>query len=181
MLTEAISKLPPDPRLYEMLARANHQTPRGDFLREVLQRAPAIPNDDRETTISRFELLMKSRIADDGAQVAIDTLALDPLNSYALLVLGRISRNNGRPQVMVPFCRAALERDPGHTRARYELAVAFAMLGRSEQARQLIDLDRFIEVIDLAPPESYATAERFRERPRQRDCLQSDAQTRSCR
>jgi Flp pilus assembly protein TadD len=161
VLTEAISKLPPDPRLYEMLARAKHQTPRGDFLREVLQRAPAIPIDDRESIISRFALLMKSRIADNGAQVATDTLALDPLNSHALLVLGRVSRNNGRPQVMVPFCRTALERDPGHTRARYELAVAFAMLGRSEQARQLIDLDRFIEVIDLAPPESYATAERF--------------------
>jgi hypothetical protein len=35
------------------------------------------------------------------------------------------------------------------------------MLGRSEQARQLIDLDRFVKIIDLAPPESYATAERF--------------------
>ena len=157
VLTEAISKLPPDPRLYEMLARAKHQAPRVDLLREVLQRAPAIPIDDRATTISRFELLMKSRIADE-AQVATDTLALDPLNSHALSVLGRVSRNNGQPQVMVPFCRAALERDPGHTRARYELAVAFAMLGRSEQARQLIDLNRFIEVIDVAPPEGYATA-----------------------
>jgi Putative 2OG-Fe(II) oxygenase/Tetratricopeptide repeat len=157
VLTEAISKLPPDPRLYEMLARAKHQAPRVDLLREVLQRAPAIPIDDRETTISRFELLMKSRIADE-AQVATDTLALDPLNSHALSVLGRVSRNNGQLQIMVPFCKAALERDPGHTRARYELAVAFAMLGRSEQARQLIDLDRFIEVIDLAPPEGYATA-----------------------
>lgn len=156
VLTEVISKLPPDPRLYEMLARTNDLAPLVDLLREVLQRAPAIPIDDRETTISRFEPLMKSRIADDEVQVATDTLALHPLNSDALSVLGRASRNNGRPQVVVPFCRAALERDPGHTRARYELAVAFAMLGRSEQARQLIDLDRFIEVIDLAPPESYA-------------------------
>jgi Putative 2OG-Fe(II) oxygenase/Tetratricopeptide repeat len=161
VLTEAISKLPPDPTLYEMLAGAKHQSPRVDLLRDVLQCAPAIPIDDRETTISHFELLMKSRIADDESQVATNTLALDPLNSHALSVLGRVSRNNGRPQIMVPFCRAALERDPGHTRARFELAVAFAMLGRSEEARQLIDLDRFIEVIDLAPPESYATAERF--------------------
>ena len=161
VLTEAISKLPPDPRLYEMLARANHQAPRGDLPREVLERAPPIPIDDRGTIVSRFELLMKSRIADDEAQVAIDALALDPLNSHALLVLGRVSRNSGRPQVIVPFCKTALQRHPGHSRARYELAVAFAMLGRSEQARQLIDLDRFVKIIDLAPPESYATAERF--------------------
>jgi Flp pilus assembly protein TadD len=161
VLTEAISKLPPDRRLYEMLARANHQTERGDLSREVFQRAPAIRIDDRETTTSRFELLMKSQIAHDETQAATDALELDPLNAHALLVLGRVSRNNGQPQVMIPFCRAALEREPGHTRARYELAVAFAMLGRSEQARQLIDLDRFVRVIDLAPPESYATAERF--------------------
>ena len=157
VLTEAISKLPSDSKLYEMLARTNHLAPRV----EVLHRAPAIPIDDRETTSSRLEPLMKSRIAADEAQVATDTLARDPLNSHALSVLGRVSRKNGRPQVMVPFCSAALERDPGHTRARYELAVAFAILGRSEQARQLIDLERFIEIIDLAPPDSYATAGRF--------------------
>jgi Flp pilus assembly protein TadD len=161
VLTEAISKLPPDARLYVMLANAYHQARRVDLLHDVLQRAPAIPIDDRETTISRLELLMKSRIADDEAQVATDTLALDPLNSHALMVLGTVSRNNGRPQVVVPYCKAALERNPGHIRARYELAVAFAMLGHSEQARQLIDLDRFVKVVDLAPPESYATAERF--------------------
>jgi hypothetical protein len=62
-----------------------------------------MPIDDRETIVSRFELPMKSRIADNEAQVATEALALDPLNSHALLVLGRVSRNNGRPQVMVPF------------------------------------------------------------------------------
>jgi Flp pilus assembly protein TadD len=161
VLTEAISKLPADPRLYVMLARAHHQARRIDLLREVLQRVPAIPVDDRETTLSRFELLMKSRTADDEAQVATDTLTLDPLNSHALLVLGKVSRNNGQPERVIPFCRAALERDPGHIRARYELAVAFATLGHFEQARQLIDLDRFVKIIDLAPPESYAIAEIF--------------------
>ena len=181
VLTEALSKLPSDPKLCVMLARAHHRAGRVDLLREVLQAAPAIPIDDRETTISRCELIMKSRTADDEARIAVDTLALDPLNAHALLVLGTVSRNNGRPQIMIPFCQAALEQDPGHSRARYELAVAFAMLGRSEQARQLLDLDRFVKVIDLAPPDSYATAERIRDRPCQRDCLQSDAETRSCR
>ena len=161
VLTEALSKLPSDPKLYVMLARAHHRAGRVDLLREVLQAAPAIPIDDRETTISRCELIMKSRTADDEARIAADTLALDPLNAHALLVLGKVSRNNGRPQIMIPFCQAALEQDPGHSRARYELAVAFAMLGRSEQARQLLDLDRFVKVIDLAPPDSYATAEKF--------------------
>jgi Putative 2OG-Fe(II) oxygenase/Tetratricopeptide repeat len=138
VLTDAISKLPPDPGLDEMLART---AGRVGLPNEVPQQAP--------------------RIAGNETQLANDALALNPLNSQALAALGRLSRNNGQPQVIVPFCKTALERDPGHSRARYELAVAFAMLGRSEQARQLIDLNRFIEVIDLDPPETYATAERF--------------------
>src|SRR5689334_8621427 len=74
VLTEAISKLPPDSRLYEMLARTSRLAPRVELLREALQRAPAIPIDGRETIISRFEPLMKSWMADDEAQVATDTL-----------------------------------------------------------------------------------------------------------
>src|SRR5262249_46397004 len=123
VLTEAISKLPPDPRLHEMLARANHSIPRIDPSRGVLEGAATVTINGRETAISRFEPSAESRFADDEAQVATDTLALDPVNSDALSILARVSRNNGQPQVIVPFCRAALERDRGHTRARYELAV----------------------------------------------------------
>src|SRR5436305_13635999 len=43
VLTEAISKLPPDPRLYEMLSRAKHQAPRVHLLLEVHQSSPVIP------------------------------------------------------------------------------------------------------------------------------------------
>ena len=134
VLTQAISKLPKHPRLYLMLGQIHYTSRRVDLAREVLERAPAIPEDDREMTISRLTLLIDTGLA-DRAQAATDILALDPVNSYALMLLGAVTRKNGSSQKMIPFCRAALEAEPGHTRARYELAVALARLGRSQEAR----------------------------------------------
>src|SRR6266480_4378551 len=51
VLAEAISKLPKEPRLHLMLAHAYYRARRFDRVQEVLHRAPAVPIDDRETTI----------------------------------------------------------------------------------------------------------------------------------
>jgi tetratricopeptide (TPR) repeat protein len=161
VLIEAISKLPNEPKLHLMLADAYYRARRFDLFREVLHRAPAVPIDDRAMTIFRLELLMKTRVAKDVARVAADTLALDPTNPEALKVLGGTSRRNGNPEIMIPICQAALEHDPLHTLARYELAVALAILGRSEDARQLIDLEQFVRVTEVATPEGYANDEAF--------------------
>jgi Flp pilus assembly protein TadD len=158
VLRQAISKLPTDPKLYLILAQIHHTTRRATLAREVLERAPAVPEDDRDMIISRLTLLIDIGVA-DKAQAATDILALDPVNSYALMLLGAVTRRTGSSQKMIPFCRAALDAEPGHTRARYELAVALARLGRSQEARQMIDLNQFVRVIDLRPPESYVNAE----------------------
>src|SRR6266566_1420694 len=108
VLTQAISKLPKHPRLYLMLGQIHYTSRRVDLAREVLERAPAIPEDDREMTISRLTLLIDTGLA-DRAQAATDILALDPVNSYALMLLGAVTRKNGSSQKMIPFCRAALK------------------------------------------------------------------------
>src|SRR5262245_11091821 len=87
VLTHAISRLPTHPRLYLMLGQIHHVTRRVDLAREVLERAPALPEDDREMIISRLTLLADTGLA-DKAQAATDILALDPVNSYALMLLG---------------------------------------------------------------------------------------------
>jgi len=158
VLTHAIARLPTHPRLYLMLGQIYYMTRRVDLARDVLERVPAIPEDDREMTISHLTLLMDTGLA-DRAQAATDILALDPVNSYALMLLGAVTCRNGSSQKMIPFCEAALKTEPGHTRARYELAVALARLGRSQEARQMIDLNQFVRVIDLQPPECYVNAE----------------------
>jgi Flp pilus assembly protein TadD len=161
VLAEAISKLPTEPKLHLILADAYYRARRFDLMREVLHRAPAIPIDDREMAILRLELLMKMRVAKDTARVAADTLAVDPTNVEALTVLGKASRENGSHDMMIPICRTALKQEPLHTQARYELALALTMLGRPEDARQLIDLHQFVSVTEVKTPDGYPNAEAF--------------------
>jgi uncharacterized protein (TIGR02466 family) len=160
-LIEAISVLPTVPQFHLMLADAYYRAQRPDLVQQVLRGAPVVPIDDRAMTIFRLELLMKTLAVKEAAQIATDILALDPTNIVALITLGKVSRENGTPQIMIPVCQAALEHEPGHTCARYELAVAFATLGRSADARQLIDLDQFVSVTEMLTPEAYANAGEF--------------------
>src|SRR5262249_17994696 len=147
-----------EPMLFLMLADTYHRTRRHDRAREVLAAAPPIPSDDRSTTICRLELLMKVQSTNDTSRFAADALALDPVNAAALKCLARAAREQGTPEIMIPICQAALDRKPGHVQARYELAIAFATLGNSEAARQLIDLEKFVTVTDVPTPAGYADA-----------------------
>lgn len=161
VLTEGISVLGTEPRLHLMLAHAYYHARRFDLMHDVLDHAPVISINDREMTIFRHELLMKTRTGNEIGQAATEVLALDPTNKEALTILGRASRQSGDPEIMIPVCQAALRHEPEHTQARYELAVAFAMLGRSADACRLIDLDQFVTVTELATPEDYANAGAF--------------------
>jgi hypothetical protein len=161
VLTDAISKFPKEPKLALILADTYYRAQRLDLAHEVLRGTTAIPLDDREMTLYRLELLMRTKAAKDPRQVATDTLALDPTNITALRALAKVSRKEGNHESILPICHAALERDPGHTAARYELAFAYAILGRREEARRLIDLDQFVTVTEVATPQAYASAATF--------------------
>jgi uncharacterized protein (TIGR02466 family) len=161
VLSEAVSRLPQEPKLHLMLAQAYCRAGRLDTAHEILKGAPTIRSDDRAMSLLRFELLLEVRSGSDARQVASDILALDPTNFEALDIIGKAARNDGRPEIMVPLCRAALALQPGHTFARYQLAFALTMLGRFGEAQQLIDLDHYITVTKLATPDDYPNAEAF--------------------
>jgi tetratricopeptide (TPR) repeat protein len=154
MLTEAIARFPTESRFHLMLADAYHRAGRPELARRQFHQAPAVPIADRETTLFRLELMMKLGVQEDAVQMATTTLALDPSNKQALALLGEALRLSDRLEEMLPYCRAALKQDPASTRARYELAVALAILGRCEQARQLIDLEQFITITEIAAGDS---------------------------
>jgi uncharacterized protein (TIGR02466 family) len=161
VLAEAVSTFPKEPKLHLMLADTYDRAHRLELAHEVLHLTPMIPIDDRTTSIYRLELLMKTRAVKDIRQVATDTLALDPTNATALRALGKVSRKEGNPEIMLPICQTALRHEPGHYQARYELAFAFTILGRFEEARQLIDLDQFITVTEVVAPQGYGNAATF--------------------
>lgn len=163
VLTDAIARLPAEPRLHLMLADTCYRLGRHDLFGQVMREVPAIPADDHKTALYRLEILMKAGIAPDASQIAREALALDLTSDVAIELLGRTARRNATSEAMIPICQAAMKQRTGHVQARYELAVAYAHLGRSEEARQLIDLDRFVTVTSMAAPREYARAEAFEE------------------
>ena len=160
VLTEAAARLPREPKLHLMLADACYRAGRSDRFREVLEKAPAVPQTDRDMRIFHLELWMKAR-GEEAERAASEALAIDPAHPEALKVLAGRSRQRGEVERMIPLCRSALEIDPRHTLARYELAVAYALTGRPDEARALIDLQQFVQLKDLAAPEGYADAADF--------------------
>ena len=160
ILTEAIAEVPVEPKLHLMLADACHRAGKFDLFREILEQAPECPASDRETTLFRLELRMRTR-SQDAALAATEALGLDPTNPEAIKIVGGLSRENGNVERMLPICQAALAIQPLHTLARYELAVALSVLGRADDARALIDLYRFVSLTDLAAPAEYSDTETF--------------------
>jgi hypothetical protein len=160
VLVEAVSRLPAERTLHLTLADVYHQTGQVDLMNEVISRLPA-GIDDQNAEIFRFEILMKAQSAENVVQIAAEVLKIDPTNARALEVFGNVSRKKGTPEIMIPICTAALKHNRVHTQARYELAVAFAMLGRSEEARKLIDLHQFVHMIEVPTPTSYSHAKAF--------------------
>jgi hypothetical protein len=131
VLNNASSKLPTNSKVHLLLAMAYYRARQFERSREILDDAPPVPTDDRETKILRLELLI------------------------------RLAARKNELETSIASCQDVLELDPGHTRARYELAIALAMLGRSDEACQLIDLDQFVTVTDLATPAGYENAKAF--------------------
>jgi tetratricopeptide (TPR) repeat protein len=163
VLTDAIARLPAEPKLHLMLADTWDRLGRLDLFDQVMRGVPEIPDDDRKTALHRLEILIKTGAANDAERIAREALALDLTCDVAIELLGRTARRNATPEVMIPICQAAMKQRTGHVQARYELAVAYAHLGRSEEARQLIDLDRFVTVTNTHAPAEYARAEAFEE------------------
>ncbi|MDP1907712.1 MAG: putative 2OG-Fe(II) oxygenase, partial [Hyphomicrobium sp.] len=163
-LTDAVARLPAVPKLPLMLADIHHRRGHGDLFDRVMRQVPEIPADDLATTLYRLELLMKAAAASDAVRIAREILARDPTHDAAMERLAYTLK--GSPEIMIPICRAALDRKAGHVLARYELAAAYARLGRSDQARNLIDLDRFVldrfvTVTDLVASGEYAAPGAF--------------------
>jgi uncharacterized protein (TIGR02466 family) len=160
-LTEAVGRLPRAPKLHFMLADAYYRVGRIDLVDQAMHRAPTTSSDDRETTLARLAMLMKTGIASDAVGIAREALALDPTSKEAIETLGLAARRDATPEIMIPICQAALRHERNHVRARYELAIAHALLGHEEEARRLIDLDRFVTLSNVVPPAEYAHAAAF--------------------
>jgi hypothetical protein len=161
VLANATAEHPTSAKLYLMQVECYHRSRKLCCAREILRRTSTVLIEDQATKIYRLELLIKTGAEKDAELVANNMLKLDPTNVSALRSLGEAARKNGRSETMIQPCESALRIDPAHTQARYELAVAFALTGNREQARQLISVDHFVTVSQLMGPPEYASNETF--------------------
>jgi Flp pilus assembly protein TadD len=165
VLSKAITTFPSEPGLFLMLADAYYRKRQPSLAWSILLQTPRVPVNDRKLTINRLTLILQTLESlegfDDAANVAADLLKIDPANQYALECSVRFSRKKGNPEIVLHLLQEALNHQPGHTTAYYELALTYALLGRSDEARAMIDLNRFIKVIDLGTPPGYQDAVAF--------------------
>jgi len=161
VLNEGVASLPENVSLHLMLAAAYRRSGRMDLALAALERAPSVRPDDRRNQVRRLEVLMRAPEAKSQMASVGQLLDLDPTNVQGLMFLASVQRKAGRFETIIQRCRAALLSEPGHSCARYELAVALACSGELDEARALIDTQAFTTVTDVPTPEGYADAGAF--------------------
>jgi uncharacterized protein (TIGR02466 family) len=77
-------------------------------------------------------------------------------------VLGMHDEAGLPPARMLLYCEEVLAAQPRNAEALFHKALALARLGRTEDARDLMALDRLIRVLALPAPPGFADAEDFR-------------------
>ena len=112
---------------------------------------------------SLLEALKASRLWDEQAARAQEMPWLIDQSRYSLEGLARRTLVLGDdPGELLSSCSAILARSPAHTHATFYKAVALARLGRSDEARELLGLDRDLAIVDLPVPPGYANGMEFR-------------------
>jgi len=158
-LREAIATLPPSDELLILLVHALFAQ---DLFEEAVPHAEAAlamdPSDARARRLY-FDVLTSSKCWDRTGLDAADVAAFSPFNTRLM----EMRTKSLGPLSTVEMCDALLAANPAHTNARYLKALNLAKLGRAAEARELIALDRLIEICDLPVPRSYDDERSFRD------------------
>jgi tetratricopeptide (TPR) repeat protein len=156
-LRKVASQFPACIELRFVLARALILT---DAFEEALSEAEsalAQAPDDRDAKILCFELLSRTKRWQAAGKLADEIAILSPGN-WRLMAYYARSRD---AETLLSFCDARLGEYPAHTGALYFKALTLAKLGRGVEAREVISLDRMIDISDLPVPAGYDNADAF--------------------
>jgi hypothetical protein len=159
-LAEASAGFPDEDHIQAALADAYAKMGRPEDAIELARRSPrkrwaqklryhfALQSGDLQELISQEEVIS----------------GIDPANPDLLSF--RASRWRHAPEVLLQYCEDVLQADPSATHAIYHKIVALALLGRGEEARQLMGLDRYLDVGSLSgaspPPGTGIDLDRLR-------------------
>lgn len=121
------------------------------------EEAFAMAPDDPAIRLTRLQLLVRL-----DARDAAEAIELSEFSSKNVYLMKARAQSLRRKDV-VEWCDSILAENPRHTYARYVKAHALPLIGRVEEARQLIAVDRLVETQDLPVPSGYADGESFRD------------------
>jgi tetratricopeptide (TPR) repeat protein len=155
-LRDAVERLPRSAKLRCRLAWTLLQRDAFEEARAQADAALALAPGDPEIRILHFELLARTRFW-DAAGKSLDVIA-GPVAASAAI---RTQEKRLDSASLLAFCEARLAEDPASTAAIFYKAIALARLGRSDEARAVMVLDKHVAICDLPLPAEYGDAEKF--------------------
>ncbi|HWD58312.1 MAG TPA: putative 2OG-Fe(II) oxygenase [Stellaceae bacterium] len=154
-LDAAIDRLPPTAELHLRL---------GEMLRAQNRLEEALPQAERALAIApgepRATQLYLDLLALLGRYEKLDRDALAVFAAKSAHLMNLHTRSLG-PAKTIEMCDSLLAENPGHVTARFWKAVSLAQLGRAEEARRLISIERLVEMRELPAPSGYADSGSF--------------------
>jgi tetratricopeptide (TPR) repeat protein len=157
-LRDAVERLPRSAKLRCGLASALIRHEAFEEARVQGDAALALAPDDPEIRTLHFELLARTR-SWDAAGKSLDAIVGPIPTSGAIMTQERRLDSAG----LLAFCEARLAEGPASTAAIFYKAIALARLGRGEEARAVMALDKHVAICDLPPPAEYSDGEKFRQ------------------
>jgi len=163
-LSEGISRCRGDAALRVALARSLRGA--GDYeaaleqCRAALEASPA----DAPARALAFMLLAKLGRWGEAAALLEDARAFDPCEPYIFTFLGRDLRTEEQVRRLLEACEAALSVNSACANAVYFKALGLAKLGLDAQAREVLSIERDVEIGTLDCPDPSLTETQFLER-----------------
>lgn len=156
-LSEALERFPQSVRL--RVARAQSRRATDDFEGALADAdiALAISPDDRDARQLRERMRLrvsgrKKSARSDRREAHADPHDLHFWSDYA---------HTHAPDEVCRFCDSKLAENPASSPAIYYKALALAQLGRGDEARAVLSLERLVRIWDLPVPQNYPDAATF--------------------
>jgi hypothetical protein len=111
-----------------------------------------------------FNLLARQGRRSETVELEAAVAAVRPADPN--LLESRAKRARGNPAALLRLSEEVLSHDPGSAHAIHYKAVALAQLGRSDEAAELMALDRFLHIAPLPAPPGFGGDWAFREQVR---------------
>ena len=92
---------------------------------------------------------------EQAAEAFERVLAIDPDQLKTRANFVDLKLQQGDPAAALVLCEAFLARKPGDTAALGLKSVVLCDLGQAEEARRLVDYDRFLRLVHVSPPAAY--------------------------